>query len=81
MCQLCMDKSKMRRRQELNRNCESSKCTFLAFMVVVESGSLSSDMLIVGRNVAGLDGSDLMSNDGASPLGCPSSAEEWFGKV
>ena len=50
--------------QELNRNCESSKCIFLAFVVVVESGSLSSDMLIVGRDVAGMDGSGLISNDG-----------------
>lgn len=48
--------------QELNGNCESSKCTFLAFVVVVESGSLSSDMLIVGRDVAGLDGPGLISN-------------------
>ena len=50
--------------QELNRNCESSKCTFLAFVVVVEPGSLSSDMLIAGRDVAGMDGSGLISNDG-----------------
>jgi hypothetical protein len=50
--------------RELNRNCESYKCTFLAFVVVVELGSLSSDMLIVGRDVAGMDGSGLISNDG-----------------
>jgi hypothetical protein len=41
----------------------NSKCTFLAFVVVVELGSLSSDMLIVGRDVAGMDGSSLISND------------------
>jgi hypothetical protein len=46
--------------QELNRNCESSKCTFLAFVVVFEPGSLSPDMLIVGRDVAGMDGSGLI---------------------
>ncbi len=50
--------------QELNRNCTSSKCTFLAFVVVVELGSLSSDMVIVGRDVAGMDRLGLIPNDG-----------------
>jgi hypothetical protein len=49
--------------QELNRNCESSKCTSLAFVVVVELGSLSSDMLIVRRDVAGMNRPGLISNN------------------
>jgi hypothetical protein len=43
---------------------KSSKCTFLAFVVVVELGSLSSDMLIARRDVAGMNGPGLISNDG-----------------